>query len=237
MTSPPHGDLPFVSRLVAQVEAAQTADALTTAVEQLAATRHPLAIPCLIQVLGFNNPGAAGAAVGGLVAVGRAAVPAVLANLDDYNYGARAWGVRVLAGVGDLRGLETLERALAQDIGPSVRRAAARGMGGLQLHGEETAQRQQLGERVLPQLQAACRDGEWIVRYAVAVGLEGMADWWQPRSESLDLLQEALQPLRQPTSEDVPVVRLRAELASARLRHHAAVDANRLPSQPPGHHG
>ena len=160
----------------------------------------------------------------------RAAVPAVLANLDDYNYGARAWSVRVLAAVGDLRGLETLERALAQDIGPSVRRAAARGMGALQLHGEETARRQQLGERVLPQLQAACRDGEWIVRYAVAVGLEGMAGWWQPRSEHLKLLQEALQPLRQPTSEDVPVVRLRAELASARLRHHSVVAANGMSS-------
>ena len=230
MTSPPHGELESVSRLVAQVEGAQTADALTAAVGKLAAVRNPLAIPCLIQVLGFNNPGAAGAAVGGLVAIGPAAVPAVLANLDDYNYGARAWSVRVLAAVGDLRGLETLERALAQDIGPSVRRAAARGMGALQLHGEETAQRQQLGERVLPQLQAACRDGEWIVRYAVAVGMEGMAGWWQPRSESLDLLQEALQPLRQPTSEDVPVVRLRAELASARLRHHAVVAANGMSS-------
>uniref|UniRef100_UPI000471D953 HEAT repeat domain-containing protein n=1 Tax=Candidatus Synechococcus spongiarum TaxID=431041 RepID=UPI000471D953 len=118
-----------VQALMDAVQAAQTADDLTDAVECLSASPHPMAIPCLIQVLGFNNPGAAVAAVDGLVAVGSAAVPAILANLDDYNYGARAWSVRALAGIGDLRGLPLLERALAQDIGPSVRRAAARGMG------------------------------------------------------------------------------------------------------------
>ena len=206
-----------VQALVDAVQAAQTADDLTDAVEHLAACAHPMVVPCLIQVLGFNNPGAAVAAVDGLVAVGGAAVPAILANLDDYNYGARAWSVRALAGIGDLRGLPVLERALAQDIGPSVRRAAARGMGGLQPHGFTARQCQALAERILPQLKAACGDEEWIVRYAVAVGLEGMDHWWQPPANQRPRLLDALQPLADPRREVVPVVRLRARLALHRL--------------------
>ena len=206
-----------VQVLVDAVQAAQTADDLTNAVEDLSACAHPMAIPCLIQVLGFNNPGAAVAAVDGLVAIGSVAVPAILTNLDEYNYGARAWSVRALAGIGDLRGLPLLERALAQDIGPSVRRAAARGMGGLQPHGFTAQQCQELAERVLPQLKAACGDEEWIVRYAVTVGLEGMERWWQPPAAEQQRLLDALQPLADPQQEAVPVVWLRAQLALNRL--------------------
>lgn len=206
-----------VQVLMDAVQSAQTADDLTDAVECLSACPHPMAIPCLIQVLGFNNPGAAVAAVDGLVAIGAAAVPPILANLDEYNYGARAWSVRALAGIGDLRGLPLLERALAQDIGPSVRRAAARGMGGLRPHGLTAQQRQELAERILPQLKAACGDEEWIVRYAVAVGLEGMEHWWQPPADQRQCLLDTLQPLADPRWEVVPVVRLRAWLALDRL--------------------
>ena len=214
-STPP--DSQQVQALMDAVQAAQTADDLTDAVEDLSACAHPMAIPCLIQVLGFNNPGAAVAAVDGLVAIGSTAVSAILANLDDYNYGARAWSVRALAGIGDLRGLPLLERALAQDIGPSVRRAAARGMGGLQPHGFTARQRQELAERILPQLKAACGDEEWIVRYAVAVGLEGMEHWWQPPATQRQRLLDTLQPLADPQREAAPVVWLRARLALNRL--------------------
>ncbi|MXY63094.1 MAG: HEAT repeat domain-containing protein [Synechococcus sp. SB0665_bin_28] len=217
MPSTPPDSRQQVQALVDAVQAAQTADDLTDAVEDLSACAHPMAIPCLIQVLGFNNPGAAVAAVDGLVAIGAAAVPAILANLDEYNYGARAWSVRALAGIGDLRGLPLLERALAQDIGPSVRRAAARGMGALQPHGFTAQQRQELAERILPQLKAACGDEEWIVRYAVAVGLEGMDHWWQPPAAQRHRLLDALQPLADPQREAAPVVWLRARLALNRL--------------------
>ena len=209
--------------LMDAVQAAQTADHLTAAVEDLSACAHPMAIPCLIQVLGFNNPGAAVAAVDGLVAIGAAAVPAILANLDDHNYGARAWSVRALAGIGDLRGLPLLERALAQDIGPSVRRAAARGMGNLRTHGFTARQRQKLAERILPQLKAACGDEEWIVRYAVAVGLEGMDHWWCPPAAQRQRLLDPLQTLADPRREATPVVWLRARLAHQRLTTAAPV--------------
>ena len=66
------------------------------------------AIATLVQVLGFNNPGAAVAAVDGLIALGSPAVEPLLSRLDPRNYGARAWAVRALAGIGDVRGLELL---------------------------------------------------------------------------------------------------------------------------------
>ena len=71
------------------------------------------AIATLVQVLGFNNPGAAVAAVDGLIALGSPAVEPLLNRLDPRNYGARAWAVRALAGIGDVRGLELLELGLA----------------------------------------------------------------------------------------------------------------------------
>ena len=64
------------------------------AVRELAAATDPDAIPTLIKVLAYNNPGAAVAAVDGLVALGSTAVPTLLELIDGYNYGARAWAIR-----------------------------------------------------------------------------------------------------------------------------------------------
>jgi len=205
-------------RAVRQADSAQTLLA-TTAV--LAASDHGNtvngeAIACLVEVLGFNNPGAAVAAVNGLIRLGPMAVEPILESLDPSNYGARAWAVRALAGIGDVRGLEVLEEALGSDIGQSVRRAAARGLGQLRLDALNASQRQAVQGRCLQALVAACADGEWVVRYAVAVGLEGIgladvdSDHLRPAS------RQALLGLSQPTTEAVQVVRLRAALA---LRH------------------
>ena len=97
---------------------------------------------------------------------GRGAYPD---NLDGYNYGARAWAVRALAGIGDVRGLEVLEDALAQDIGPSVRRAAARGLGQLQMQGWRKPPRTALGS-------VAC--GPWRRAAATANGWCATPWWW-----------------------------------------------------------
>jgi len=103
-----------------------------------------------MEILTFNNPGAAVAAVEGLIKIGKPAVAPLLANLDQYNYGARAWAVRVLAGIGDVRGLAVLEQALAEDVVPSVRRAAARGLGQLVLDGLGPEEREEATLRCLP---------------------------------------------------------------------------------------
>ena len=92
-----------ISALIQAVEVADSAGGLVQAVRSLAMSKSPQAIETLIEVLGYNNPGAAVAAVDGLAAIGRDAVPALLAQLDGYNYGARAWAIRALSIIGDPR--------------------------------------------------------------------------------------------------------------------------------------
>ena len=111
------------------VNDADSAQGLLDAVEDLASLTDERSIPTLIQVLGFNNPGAAVAAVEGLIQIGIPAVSPLLNKLDGYNYGARAWAIRALAGIGDPRGQFLLLDAAANDFSLSVRRAAARGLG------------------------------------------------------------------------------------------------------------
>jgi len=216
-----------VSPLIEAMEQADTATALLAATARLAShlaggdPPAPAAIAALVQVLGFNNPGAAVAAVDGLIACGDAAVAPLLDNLDAHNYGARAWAVRALAGIGDVRGLELLEQALGGDIGPSVRRAAARGLGQLRCDALPAQERREVRERALQALEAAAADDEWVVRYAVVVGLESLALDLGPEtggSES-DLKERALQTLSllsQP-NQSAPVVRLRANQALGHL--------------------
>jgi phycocyanobilin lyase beta subunit len=206
---------PEIQTLITAVRSADTADGLLEATEALAATGDPASATCLLEILGFNNPGAAVAAVDGLIAIGEPVVDTILDNLDGYNYGARAWSVRALAGIGDRRGLPVLERALAADIGPSVRRAAACGLGNLQLSAADEADQER--QRCLTGLIQATGDGEWIVRYAVTVGLERrLNDEHCPDALRKAGLQ-ALEQLNSEAKEDVRVVRLRAALALQRL--------------------
>ena len=206
-----------VQSLIQAVEAASSSEALVQATRALAACGQPEAGPVLVQVLGFNNPGAAVAAVDGLIALGPAAMDALL-QLDPQNYGARAWAVRALAGIGDVRGLPVLIDALGGDVAASVRRAAARGLGHLNLAALETAERQQLSEHCLGALEAACGDGEWVVRYAVAVGLEGLARHLKPPSPAWQRAERGLIRLAQAADHNPIVVQRRANLALSRLR-------------------
>ena len=149
-----------------------------------------------------------------MIAIGEPVVDTILDNLDGYNYGARAWSVRALAGIADRRGLPVLERALAADIGPSVRRAAACGLGNLQLTDPSHAETER--ERCLQGLIQATDDGEWIVRYAVAVGLERRLRETGCNPVQRQQGESALRKLLG-EGEDVKVVRSRARLALQRL--------------------
>ena len=213
--------IPALPTLMQAVEQADSAEALLRATVALAAVAEPEAAGTLVEVLRFNNPGAAVAAVDGLIAIGDSAVPALL-ELDASNYGARAWAVRALAGIGAVEGLAVLEEALATDVGPSVRRAAARGLGQLRLETLPETVRDTTLLRCLQALEAGSADGEWVVRYAVVVGLERLA-LPEPaqRSERLGVLprvHSTLLNLAHEASEDTPVVRLRAAQALARLQ-------------------
>lgn len=203
--------------LLEALNGASSSEALVEATWALARRGDAAAAPALVDVLGYNNPGAAVAAVDGLVALGAAAVDPLL-RLDPENYGARAWAVRALAGIGDVRGLEVLIDALGSDVAASVRRAAAKGLGTLELDHLAPETRQTVQLRCLNALVAAAVDGEWVVRYAVAVGLESLARTLVPGStEARQRLDAALAALCDEDDGNPPVVRLRARMALDRL--------------------
>jgi phycocyanobilin lyase subunit beta len=165
-----------LSALIQAVEAADSAMTLAKAVDNLANAKSVEALPYLIAALGYNNPGAAVAAVDGLIHLGEASVPALLEQLDQHNYTARAWAIRALAGIGDPRGLITLLGAATADFALSVRRGATRGLGAMKWHWfpdnlREIAQ----AEALEALLFVADQDEEWVVRYAAVVALQSLA--------------------------------------------------------------
>src|SRR4028118_373798 len=118
-----------IQELIQAVEQANSDERLVESVRTLVACHSEDAIPTLIAVLGYNNPGAALVAVEGLIDMGEPAVMPLLEQLDDYNYGARAYSIRALAAIADPRALDLLVTVAATDFAPSVRRAAAKGLG------------------------------------------------------------------------------------------------------------
>lgn len=164
-----------IETLLRDIAEADSSTRMVEAVERLAQTGLAAATPHLITVLGYNNPGAAVAAVAGLIQIGKPAVRPLLDLLDGYNYGARAWALRALAGIGDPQALDLLLDAAQNDFALSVRRAAARGLGTIdwdELPADEIAPAQ---ARAIDTLTAVSQDHEWIVRYAAIAGLEALA--------------------------------------------------------------
>lgn len=201
--------------LLERLDQAATADAVRFAVEDIASAELVEAVPTLIKVLGYNNPGAAVAAVDGLIRIGEPSVLPLIELLDGYNYGARAWALRALSGIGDPRGMDLVVKASLEDFALSVRRAAARGVGTLcweQFPADEVATAQQTAVSTLIQV---CSDVEWIVRYAAVTGLELLlihldATLTQQRSEVVEQLKALVE------EDDALAVRSRAQLALQR---------------------
>ncbi|PSB45533.1 HEAT repeat domain-containing protein [Chamaesiphon polymorphus] len=161
--------------LLLAISEADSSPRMVEAVEKLSQARLEAAIPNLIAILGYNNPGAAVAAVEGLISLGKPAVMPLLELLDGYNYGARAWGLRALAGIGDPKAIDLLLDAAANDFALSVRRAAARGLG--TIHWEELAPEEiaPAQSKVIEVLLQVSQDHEWVVRYAAITGLQELA--------------------------------------------------------------
>ncbi len=204
-----------IATLIQAVEMADSAPALVGAVRSLAAAQSPAAIATLIQVLGFNNPGAAVAAVDGLVALGAEAVPTLLEQLDGYNYGARAWAIRALAMIGDPRALDVLVETARGDFALSVRRAAAKGLGSIAWDQMEPGQRATAQARALDVLQVAVVDPEWVVRYAALVGIVGIAIALQQQGGDVTTLQTVL--AERACQDSEVAVRARAQWALEQL--------------------
>ena len=200
---------------LAAIDAASTSTELRIATGELVRCRHLDAVPKLMEVIGYNNPSLANLAVSGLISLGAAAAPLILKQLDPSNYGARAWAVRALAEIGDICGLTTLEQAITNDIGPSVRRAAAKGLGIVRLS-SDPGKAEKERSRCLYALCQACSDSEWVVRYAAAFGLEHRLKNVSRPEQLCSSGERALQQLSG-ESEGVRIVRLRAHLALQRL--------------------
>ncbi|MGF1674389.1 MAG: HEAT repeat domain-containing protein [Rivularia sp. (in: cyanobacteria)] len=161
--------------LIRAVIEADSPARMVTAVQKLVAAKDTVAIPTLIAVFGYNNPAAAVIAVKGLTELGEAAVPQLLGQIDDYNYGARAYSIRTLATIGDPQALDLLLEAAATDFAPSVRRAAAKGLGFLQWHKLDEPQRAIAQRKSLSTLLSITQDADWAIRYAAIVGLQELA--------------------------------------------------------------
>lgn len=200
------------------VETADSAQSLLDAVEALAELNDEGAIDMLIRVLGYNNPGAAVAAVDGLIQLGTPAASALLTQIDGYNYGARAWALRVLAGIGDPRGLDLILETAAEDFSLSVRRAAASGLGTIQW--EKLADDERIAAQIRARdtlLSVAKNDSEWVVRYGAVVGLQGVATA-AVAHEFTDLAEPIEEGLRDRlTHDDTLAVQARAQWALSQL--------------------
>jgi phycocyanobilin lyase subunit beta len=204
-------------KLIQAVEQADSPAKLLAAVRILAEAQVESGIPVLIKVLGYNNPGAAVAAVEGLVSMGAIAVPALLEKIDGYNYGARAWAIRALARIGDPRALETLAIAAREDFSLSVRRAAAKGLGSIRWALLSVEARSEAQAKALDILLAVSGDPEWVVRYASVSGLQAIAtDLASP--EAMDAAHPIWHHLHQIAQNDAePAVRARAVWAIQQL--------------------
>ncbi|MEM1169102.1 MAG: HEAT repeat domain-containing protein [Cyanobacteria bacterium P01_H01_bin.35] len=200
------------NQLIQAVEEADSSQGLIDAVKDLAAAHIKEAIPILIKVLGYNNPGAAVAAVDGLVEIGEPAVLPLLETLDGYNYGARAWAIRALAGIGDPRGLEILLDSAANDFSFSVRRGAARGLGFIHWEKLSEVEVSDAQHRAFQTLLQVSQDPEWVVRYAAVVGLQGLAKVVKLSGENW--FNDIFTPIHQIIDTDTTLaVRARAKLA------------------------
>jgi phycocyanobilin lyase subunit beta len=201
-----------VQDFLKNIENAGNAGELADAVKALAEAQIPETAPNLIRALNYNNPGAAVAAVDGLIGIGKPAVLPLLELLNDDNYGARAWALRALSGIGDPRSLPQLLDTAKNDFALSVRRAAAKGLGAIRWAEMDEADRLAAQQKCRDVLEALCIDPEWVVRYAAISGLESLG------LVSQNLIPAMQQRLYQVAQDDLEVaVRSRALLALDRL--------------------
>jgi phycocyanobilin lyase beta subunit len=182
-----------MNELIRAVNQADTPNQMVTAVKNLAAAKDPAAIPTFIAVFGYNNPAAATVAVAALTEFGDLAVPELLNQIDDYNYGARAYSIRTLAAIADPRALDVLISTATTDFAPSVRRAAAKGLGNLNWHKLDVSQRQLAINRALEALLFISQDADWSIRYAAVVGLQALAKLPEVQPTIVAKFQDMLQ--------------------------------------------
>ena len=197
--------------LIRAVEQADSPAKLVAAVRNLAASPVEEGISTLIAVLGYNNPIAAVAAVEGLIQLGKSAVQPLIEQLDEYNYGARAYGIRALVALADPRALDVLLTAAATDFAPSVRRAAASGLGTLHWSQMGAEQRSSAQAQAIQTLLLVAQDQDWSIRYAAVVGLQALS--------TMPELKGQIQEVFEQMAQIDPDISVRARVALAQQIH------------------
>ncbi len=196
---------PDLAAGISQLEQAVDTQQQIAAVQVLGNTQDPAALPHLIRAFGFNRPAVADAALAEILRFGAAAVLPLLENIDDYNYGARAYSVRALATLGDPRALLYLLQVIRTDFAPSVKRAATRGLGRVAL-----AALSPLDPDLLMTLQTCLQDGDWAVRYGAVCALADLQAHPEEtvRAQVAELIQRA-------TADTDPLIRVKVEVSCA----------------------
>jgi phycocyanobilin lyase beta subunit len=136
-------------------------------------------------------------------------VPQLLDQIDDYNYGARAYSIRTIAAIADPRALDILISTALTDFAPSVRRAAAKGLGNIHWQKLAPTEAEIAINRALETLLLICEDPDWSIRYAAIVGLQALA-----KVDRVQLLISAKFQLML-TNDTEKAVRARVQLALA----------------------
>lgn len=110
---------PAVAQLATQLEQATSEAELLGVVRALGSLGQVEGIPLLIRAFGFNRPAVGEAALEEVLRFGEAAVQPLLANIDGFDYGARAYSVRALARIGHGDAYPFLVEAIVADFAPA----------------------------------------------------------------------------------------------------------------------
>lgn len=188
---------------IAQLDQAIDTEQQIAAVQTLGRTQDPEALPHLIRAFGFNRPAVADAALKEVLGFGAAAVRPLLENIDDYNYGARAYSVRALATLADPQALPYLLQVIRTDFAPSVKRAATRGLGRVALNGGLP-----LDPDVLLTLQACLQDGDWAIRYGAVCALADLHTHPEP-----DIQARVAELIQRAEADPDPLIRVKVEVS------------------------
>ncbi|HEY9847581.1 MAG TPA: HEAT repeat domain-containing protein, partial [Candidatus Caenarcaniphilales bacterium] len=140
--------------------------------------------------------------------------------------------IRALAAIADPRALEVLLTAAETDFAPSVRRAAAKGLGRLHWYQLPIAQVQAARERALKTLLLLAQDPDWSIRYAAVVGLHSLAT--SVGAAPSNWLPELLAQFEQIAQIDADfAVHARARMAQQQLQGVAPESSLQLENAPP----
>jgi phycocyanobilin lyase beta subunit len=202
---------PAVAQLATQLEQATSEAELLEVVRALGSLGQVEGIPLLIRAFGFNRPAVGEAALEEVLRFGEAAVQPLLANIDGFDYGARAYSVRALARIGHGDAYPFLVEAIVADFAPSVRRAATRGLGRVAAQRPLSDQ-----EQALQLLRQCLGDADWGVRYAAVAALTDLA-----RLGELSLRAAAEAALQIALQDADPLIPLRARLSQQELAREA----------------